>query len=45
MLYIKNVEDNQRIFTNEIDGMEDFNYHENLKDLTCIDWREETDIE
>ena len=45
MIYINNVEEIQRIFTNKIDGMEDLNYHEGLRDLTCIDWREETDID
>jgi len=45
MIYINNVEEIQRIFTNKIDGMEDLNYHERLRDLTRIDWREETDID
>ena len=45
MIYINNVEEIQRIFTNKIDGMEDLNYHERLRDLTHIDWREETDID
>ena len=45
MIYINNVEEIQRIFTNKIDGMDDLNCHERLRDLTCIDWREETDID
>ena len=45
MVYINKVDDIQKIFTNKIDGMEDLNYHEKLRHLTCIDWKEETDIE